>query len=76
MLSVARYLIQVQYFSWQLVNIISRDFFFLSTQRTGKKKTNFTIKTNLNIKVNSLFNIYSQPFLKEETTCKSECPFS
>lgn len=39
MLSVARYLIQIQYFSWQLVNIIiSRDFFFLSTLRAGEKK--------------------------------------
>lgn len=40
MLSVARYLIQIQYFSWQLVNIISRDFFSLSLHlELGKKDT-------------------------------------
>lgn len=41
MLSVARYLIQTQYFSWQSMNIIiSRDFFRLSLHlEFGKKDT-------------------------------------
>lgn len=67
MLSGARYLIQIQYFSWQLVNIIiSRVFsFFYFLHRAGEKKTQFTTKTNLNTDVDSHFNMHSQIFHKD-----------
>lgn len=74
MLSVARYLIQIQYFFWQLVNIISRDFLF-STQ-SWENKTILTIKTRLNYEVNAHLNLDSEPVVKGKIMCKIDCPCS
>jgi hypothetical protein len=66
MLSIAGYLIQIQYFSWQLVNIIISRIFF-STLRAGGKKTQFTIIIHLNTEVNSHLTICSQIFCRGRT---------
>lgn len=73
MLSVARYLIQIQYFSWQSVNIIiSRDF-FLSLHQCLVIKTQLMIKTNSKIDGNSHINIYSQTLHKGRMTLLTVC---
>lgn len=62
MLSGARYPIQIQYFSWQTLNIIRSSNFFLRTFK-AMEKTQFTIKTYLYTTVKSHFNLHSEIML-------------